>query len=543
MPVRRGVQGIDEYREYVTDGWGNIIARIPWDAPSFEDAFEQESKEQDPGNVSPNDDVPMSNPKRDRSPPNSGGGPASKKSNSDANAETPSQPNLRGSTNISPGDSRETHLINPNSRERNARNPGRNLPFDSPPMDPQPNTASVQPMAARSMTMAVSEGSKGKRRRAVMPLYTQPEWKFFEERKMVRLPLKINFSVNRLDKNSPVRFTFQLNEYWNAFRNQSFTKQTFGTQAVGTQETTNPFVGGVPSNLNTRSKGVSRDMAYDQAILSNGQIITKPVGLNYFEARRFLRTTPCETPDTAGTHTGEGKFGTATGDIQPDYRNFYERLYQNRHVHGCAWKMTITNGSDTNYSKAVCFHKTETVSQNNDSANQNWEGDRSLQDVICWPHKNTVNIQGYETIISGLYRSDQAHHDIIDDDEIKEWYPTSTFDAAGVPTILTYNPAYEEKETFLFYADGASSFATCFNVLLEIDWLVEYRDLRRLWRNPIRSEANTDNPIIARYHDMYPAFVTPAVGTAWPQTGTNLQPDMVARLRAYFNPVNAENSH
>lgn len=489
------------------------------------------------------------------------GNPRPPKQPKDDTPDQPSQPNLPGNENISPPDNRETHLINPDSRRRNSQNPRREIFPDSPDLPPtQPSEpmdtgeGTIEPMGARSMSMSVSESATGKRKRTIMPLYTQPEWRFFEERKMVRLPLKINFSVNRLDRNSPVVFTFQLNEYWNQFRNQSFVKQTFGQQGIAatageklenyaTAPTGSYFIGGIPSNLNTREKGISRDMAYDQAILSNGQLITKPVGLNYFEARRFPRTTPCETPDTTGTHTGEGKFGTATGDIAPDYRNFYERLYQNRHVHGCAWKMTITNASNSDYSKAVVFHKTETVSQNNDSANQNWQTDKPLQDVIGWPHKQVVPIGGYETVVTGLYRSDQTHHDIIDDDEIKEWYPTSTFDSSGNPTIVTYSPPFEEKETFLFYQDASSTFNSCFNVLLEIDWLVEYRDLRRLWRNPIRSALDANNPIIARYHDIYPAFPTPSTGSGWPSTSTNLAPDIVAKLRAYFNPVGAENSH
>lgn len=457
-------------------------------------------------------------------------------SNRARNDETPSQPNLPGEEHISPPDNRETHLINPNSRARNARNPRRNILPDSPELPPtQPSEnmdtegESIAPMGARSMSLAVSESGTGKRKRAIMPLYTTPAWKMLEERKMVRLPLKIYFSINKLDRQTPVTFKFQLNEYWNQFRNQSFVNQEFnvtndveeeqalvallntgaGTTVGAAQRLEDRT--GIPRNVANRAKGISRDQAYDQYITDNGTFVQKPVNINYFEARQFPRTTPCETASTVNS-TGEGKFGTATGDIQPDYRNFYERFYQNRHVHGCAWKLTVTNASKTDQSRAVVFHKTETVSQNNDSANQNWETNRPLQDVVNWPHKQMVPISGHETVITGLYRSDQAHHDIIDDDEIKEWYPTATFNpTTNAPTVPTFSPAFEENETFLFYADGQVMADPCFNAYLEIDWLVEYRDLRRVWRNPLRS--TTQDILLGKITDLYATFPNPAT---WP---------------------------
>lgn len=460
---------------------------------------------------------------------------------------TPSQPNLPGKEDISPPN-QETHLINPLSRERN-RNARRGLFTDeetkeTEPMDTSESKNVMQAasvLGARSSTTAELGTSGGKKSRAIMPLYTSPRWKFLQEREMVRLPLKIYFSINKLDRESPVVLKFQLNEYWNQFRNTSFTGQnfnaindvefsqlnaTFNNAASGIVNGTNiEFDEAIPRNVANRVKGLSQDMAYDQAFMDNGTLVTKPLNINYFEARKFPRTTPSATAPTT-SNTGSGLFGTSTGDIQPDYRNFYERFYQVRHVHGCAWKLTITNPAQSDENRGVVFHKQETVSTGLNSADQNLETDKKLHDCINWPHLQTVPIEGKETIITGYYRSDKAPHDVIDADEIKEWYPTSTIDPSNnTPTIVTNTPTYEENQTFLFYADGDAMQTPSFNAFLEIDWVVEYKDLRRNWRNPVRSAVRTFT--LGTIQDLYPSFVEPA---AWPakKNFTNVQLQQVA---------------
>lgn len=471
--------------------------------------------------------------------------PSTKKSET-----TPSQPNLPGKEDISPPN-QETHLINPLSRERN-RNGRRAIFTDEEMKQTEPTdtsqsktgmqTASV--LGARSSTTAELGTSGGKKSRTIMPLYTSPRWKFLQEREMVRLPLKIYFSINKLDRDSPVVLKFQLNEYWNQFRNTSFTSQNFiATNDVETSQlvstfgniTTNLANGstltqsdGLPRNIQNRVKGLSQDMAYDQAFMDNGTLVTKPLNINYFEARKFPRTTPsASAPDAE--NTGYGLFGTATGDIQPDYRNFYERFYQVRHVHGCAWKLTITNPAQSDENRGVVFHKQETLTTGLASANQNLETDKKLQDCVNWPHLQSVPIAGRETVITGYYRSDNAPHDVIDADEIKEWYPTSTINlSTNVPTIVTNTPTYEENQTFLFYADGDAMQTPSFNAYLEIDWVVEYKDLRRDWRNPVRSATRTFT--LGTVQDLYPAFVEPA---AWPSKKNFTNVDL-QKVRSWF---------
>lgn len=467
-----------------------------------------------------------------------------RKKGSDA---TPSLPNSQGESNISPDSDRETHLINPESRRRNSR---RSLNMD--------DGGDGEPMAMLAMASSESVALGGKARRAIMPMYTTPKRNFFEDRVVVALPVVLNFSVNKLDRATPVVFRFQLNDTYEQYRQYTeggvtfptFVAQSFPTNGQGginqirwETEPTASNVGtlanpadnvnasgaiarsswvratqGTINDLSNRSKGISRDMAFDQLVEANhGALIKKPVNLNMFEARQFIRTTPCATASGQGS-TGAGAFqmgaGALAGDIPPDYRDFYEALYQVRHVHACNWKMTVENASSSTHAQGVCMHKTETLTNGYASASQNVEVNKRLHDCVQWPSLLSRPLTGRYSSITGQWRSDTSavHHDVVDADEIKDWYQTG---AKNGPA----GKLWEEFETFLFYADATAVHNPCFNVRFEAEWIVEYRDLKRVYRNITRESAQT-TPIgtTGTLADLYTQFTSPTPATNWPST-------------------------
>jgi len=552
--LRRGSK-LDKYQEYEIDKWGNrknVLQPIA-DAPLIKKRMQENAQSSDTLDISDeiadknaNDkDVPMTGPnKRDRS--DDGSQPSAKRDKT----ETPVT-NLPGSAQISAQKDKETHLINPNSRLRNAQNPRRSLFPDSADsgsgstdsnnkMDTT-DEAPMPMMALQSTTTdSTSNGRKG--HRAIMPLYTTPMWKFFEDRKMVRMPLKMYLSINKMDLDSPVVLKFQLNEYYRIFRNcPNLAQQTFNsptTTKLGWNTPGNPapsisnsseldLVDGDITNSTDRTKGLSRDKAYDQYVSDNGTLIQKPVNTNIYEARKFPRTTPCQTAGTTTT-VGTGKIGDQFGDVQPDYREWFERLYQVRHVHGCAWKLTFENGSRSDESRAVVFHKTETITPGNNSTGQNLETTKKFHEVVNWPFLQKEVLQGGYTTVSGIWRSDKGQHDVIDADEIKDWYATGK---DSIPAG-TASGGYEEFETLMFYAHPDAVHNPSFNCFLEIDYLVEYRDLQRGYRN-IGREADWGHQTLGDTGDMYPKWPTPGA-TAWP-TRVNLTNGELKHINNWLN--------
>jgi hypothetical protein len=468
-----------------------------------------------------------------------------------SNAEiTPAQPNLPASTHISPD-------INPLSRVRNTR---RQINLDGD--DDPPNTwdwagmmnnPQNPPTGTNPAGAPAGQPGTGPSRRTIVPLYRTPKRGFFEKDTVVALPVVINFSINKLDRLTPIVFRFQLNDTYDQYRQYTesgvtfpaFINQDFVNRPVNATidnkdsiATTNILGGfnyehgdGKMNEVRVRNKGISRDMAYDQWASPQGLLIKKPVNLNAFEARQFIRTTPSEnlgtTNGTTGAATiGSGQFGRASaasdnligevgkglGDIKPDGRDYYETMYTVRHVHACNWKLTIENGSVSDQAKAVCIHKTETITNGLASPAQNLTINANLHNASQWPNTKKDVIQGRYTTITGQWRSKDSakNHDVIDADEIKDWYAT------GIPNETTKK--WEEYQTMLFYADADTVHNPSFNVRFEAEWIVEYRDLKKLYRDIDRTSSMVARTLgkTGTMNDLYATFVTPAEGTNWP---------------------------
>lgn len=409
------------------------------------------------------------------------------------------------------------------------------------------DVAMEEPMAARSADAGSQTVANATKSRAILPMYRTPSpFPIDIDRTVVRLPMVINFSINRMRMDKSINFQFMLNDTYNIFRRAYFRDQLFNIANVSGNVITPQVVAatGTTSSsvqtfalategqqaLRSRDRGLSRDKAYDQYYNGTTQLVPKPVNANMWEARKFLRTTPSEiegvqqtslsTTGAASTlsRTGYGKFGNISGDISPDGRDYYERLYQVRHVHGCKWKMIFENASQSDESRATVLHKTETITngnqsvQNNDSllegrTNELYELDHTLDTVISWNTYKKQTIQGKYSSVSGMWRSDQSarSQDVVDAQEIKDWYTTE------IPNEAAYK--WEEYETFQFYAHPDAVHEPTFNCRLELEYLVEYRDRKKQWRQVPRNSIVSN--IMAWDSDFTTPFPDPATDK-WP---------------------------
>jgi len=549
---------LDAYEEYVvtalgnrlgipgTERHGNMLATIQ-DAITDQRVNRPVVDYDGDIDVATSVDAEMKRPRSDTTESEEKGRPPTKRQDI-----TPAQSNLPADQQVSPNDN---PLINPNSRVRNTR---RQIDMDIKEDEPMP--MALRSAGESASTSGTSKSTSGTSNRIIMPMYTTPKRSWFEKRQMVVLPVKINFSINKLDRVSPILFRFQLNDTYNQYRQYTegtpgvtfpaFVSQQFPTNAqtginqlrweteapdsnVATSAGATPTITGTfrdfgagsiatskyvratqgtMNDVFNRAKGISRDMVYDQFVERNhGTLVRKPVNLNMYEARRFVRTTPCTGTAGGQGGTGSGTFGTADGDIAPDFRNFYEEMYQVRHVHGCNWRMTIENGSNSVESQAVCLHKTESITNGYASANENLTINSTLHDAVQWPRVQQKPIKGKFTTISGQWRSKDAHHEVVDADEIKNWYQCGQIN--GPAPAKTW----DEFETMMFYADANAYHYPSFNVQFEAEWIVEYRDLKKVYRNITRENALTKTlGPTGTMQDLYTRFESPVDATSWP---------------------------
>lgn len=375
---------------------------------------------------------------------------------------------------------------------------------------------------------------------SVMPKYNLPrEIGFVTETRSAMLPLTIYFSVNKLDSNAPVVLKFLLNDTFDIFRNTTVQPQTYPVTATNYSSAKITHAAHTITNVaipgnNTedtyvstcdvssfgytqRSKGISNDMATAMLLTSDRNIkLHKPIGQNGVRAYQFPATTQTSTAGNT-TLTGQGKFGygsrAAQGDYAMAWRNYYERVYRNRHVMQTDWKLTMESAQSGGYHRGVVLNATETVTTQT-VATPVLPTDRPLAQMLRYKrikeHRlSSFDAQGGKTvdIISGSWSPNKTiRRDVVDDEKCRVWYPTQ----------LPNGPSgfdWQEYETLLFYNDEMSNMQNAYyNCKLELLYHVQYRDLVQDLRFPLF----TDNTAFLSVTDMTYPHVQYAAGTNWP---------------------------
>lgn len=371
------------------------------------------------------------------------------------------------------------------------------------------------PMAQRSSN---SDGDVSTNRQ-VMPMYNTPrEMGFLTETRTAVLPLSIYFSLNKLDHTAPVVLRFVVNDTYNIFRNTDVQVQTFPAEASNAhfktiQTITVPVNSGTTAHTQTvdvsparyqnvvaRSKGISTDLAYSVLqIKANGVKYHKPVGVNYGRAIQFPTTTRCSTSGTATTTNG-GKFGysrgdnsvAANGDYPMAWRPYYERVYRNRHVMQCDWQLTIENAVEGSYHRGVALETIESVTTQ-DVPTPTTPIDQPLSRLLRFKNikKHQLacrNAQGGKVanVIHGSWSPNKnIRRDVVDEEKTKVWYPTK---GPNGPSPANW----QEYAQYLFYNDEMSDNQNCyFNCRLDMNYVVQYRDLMENIRFPSTSDATS----------------------------------------------------
>jgi len=288
-------------------------------------------------------------------------------------------------------------------------------------------------------------------------------------------------SVNKLGQATPETFALIMNN------NYSFIRC-----ALVQQNVPNPVRASATSGSDVysdrwalRQAGVSNDKANDKWFDGYGIEREKATGVNYCQLLQFPWT---ETGLTAGgTNPKSNTYGNLiTGN--PAWRNYYERVYSMKHVMQCKWKLTMLSGhTNTTVPRVKVVYNTETLTAAGNASVL--PTNRPFRDVVTWPGLKTVSvkpkteepIQNDFTIASGIwkYTDSSKNREVIDEDQVKVWYPTETAD---------FTPLWEEYVRFLFYADEFSDQSQpCINIRIDLEWTIQYKDPKAAYVYPLSS--------------------------------------------------------
>ena len=314
-----------------------------------------------------------------------------------------------------------------------------------------------QPMQVARMGGVSTQTSAGQNGTGETPvdLNTRVERGIFTETRTAALPLTFFFSMNRLDRTSPVVFKLRLNCPFDILIDNTFVKQT---------------------DNSARVKGISTDIALRSD--------NSPNPIQYPPA-----TFVCSTPKTAT----ETSFGTVSdANCKPAWRDYYTRVWESYHTIETYYRISCqATPTDQNYETNIFI---EEDSYTGSSVSQVIPTNQTYQHYLHWPrvgpnqlsarNQNGPLNQGRK-VFEGTWKPGQVQRNTRNDEDIKAWYPTTG--APGAP-----NPTWVEQKVLLAFADAQAQLSNQqhINVRVDVVYKVQFKDLKREYRYPQAGDGN-----------------------------------------------------
>jgi len=190
----------------------------------------------------------------------------------------------------------------------------------------------------------------------------------------------------------------------------------------------------------------------------------------------------------------------ATGATErPQWRDFWVRFYEQYTVLGCKWKVTVINVNNARGADIECAVQYDSYSDTNGTAGNimpkaNYGEVKAFKN-IQWhgcEGATTENQNANNTmVITGTYKPGMIARNIKNDGDVKTWTAVGT-SLPNLKEILTLN----FFKSGLNYSTAAN---TAFNMCVELDYIVQFKDLREQARYP--NSTTTDQDILLRIND------------------------------------------
>lgn len=352
-------------------------------------------------------------------------------------------------------------------------------------MDDQP------PMMMAARSSAMEDGGGQGHKEPLVKYNVRADATLFTNVRTAYIRGTYYFSFNGLDQATPVVLKFRLNNPRNIFANSTLTRQDLNSgQSI------------------LRAKGLSNDMAHQNSgyqtitAISNAKLTNVNNGALAPFPNTVIGDTAADTTNVSNRFSSSGTISDA--NTRPAWRDWYETIWQAMHVMETDYKMTFFSGhsitnsdlsnNDSCFTTATVFTTTDTETASTGGF-QTTPTDARLRDMLQFPYIQQHNIALRDpsnptnqfNIIQGTWKDSDtsAGGTTLDEQQIKTWYPCGS----GVD----YNPAWRVDKTVLAYAgEFSSNHRPCINLKLELQYKVQYRDVRREWLYP-QSNAATLN--------------------------------------------------
>jgi len=204
-----------------------------------------------------------------------------------------------------------------------------------------------------------------------------------------------------------------------------------------------------------------------------------------------------------GTHVLTSTFPTtpttgANVAERPQWRDYWAQLYTQYTVLGCKWKVTIQNtsnarGADIEVAQTYNSFTVASGSTGNVMPETTYAETKAFKNVkwhIVACEGAEEDIQSNYGIISGTYKPGMISHNIVNDGDVKTWTTTSVSGGATAPI-----PLLRDLLTLDFFRSGmnySTAQLTNFNLCIELDYIVQFKDLYSQARWPSSTTAGVD---------------------------------------------------
>lgn len=304
---------------------------------------------------------------------------------------------------------------------------------------------------------APSPGGGGPQETAVSN-YNRIEGNIFGETRTVSLPWVGYFSMNVLDKSSPVVLKINMNDPYQILTGNSLTAQTINT---------------------TKTKGLSN-------------CCSKEISSTNFTSLTTDNNFPCTViGPTAKTATVTSSGTLTDASAVPARRPIYDRLYESHHTIETKWTVTVEYSTNEPNGGGIMFMDWDAYTAS--STGNVIPTDQRLIHYLKWPRVNTHRFgvrylqndgeNSFKKSFSGVWRPGQVLKNTANDEDIKTWYPNAAPSPQWVESLVLLGMADEYSQS---HGEGN------FNVKVELEFIVQYKDLKRFARYPQIGDSTTN---------------------------------------------------
>lgn len=178
---------------------------------------------------------------------------------------------------------------------------------------------------------------------------------------------------------------------------------------------------------------------------------------------------------------------------RPQWRQWFEKLYQYYVVLGLEYEITMYNPSTNANHDAVCAYYFDQFSaQNATSVHPN---SATIAQMEQWPDANFVRIpsngdgdmsKAYR-VIKGYHKPGRIRHNVENDEDVRTW------------TKVGANPSLTEIMTLKFSKAWDNGYPSAQPIMIRMDmrWIVQYKDLNPVFRWPSSQTPGPTTTLIA----------------------------------------------